>query len=448
MNQRQNPPDRAPGVAPGDVDLSQHTPMMQQYLKIKAQHPDELVFYRMGDFYELFYDDAKRAADLLDITLTARGQSAGEPIPMCGVPYHSAEGYLARLLKLGQAVAICEQIGDPATSKGPVERAVQRIVTPGTVTDDALLDTTARSQLLAINVTSSGTGLAQLDLAAGCIELMELSGTEALADCISQTQPAEVLVRDDHLPQLPAGIFVRHLSARLFDNVSAATILGEHFGRSVTEIAGVAAASPCLGAAAAALGYARQTQCQSLPFVQQIRFTASSDFVVLDAQSRRNLEIDQRVSGATDHTLFALMDSTRTPMGSRWLRRWLHEPLRDQTLVQQRQDWVTSALTDGAVHAVREALQGIGDVERIVTRIALRSATPRDLGRLRESLLMLPRLRQAMQAVHGPMNAALLSQLPQFADITTLLQQAIVDNPPATIRDGGFIAQGYDARPG
>ena len=426
-----------------------HTPMMQQYLAIKARHPDELVFYRMGDFYELFYDDARQAAELLDITLTARGQSAGEPIPMCGVPFHAADNYLAKLVQLGRAVAICEQVGDPATSKGPVAREVQRIITPGTLIDDALLDSGVRSQLLAIKPGDDGFGAAQLDLSSCVIEIVELADEQALANFLHQAQPAEVLMPDEAQAALDLATHtdasLRQLPGHQFDNNSALTTLERHFGQSITAITGLADSNPCLGAAAAALRYAQQTQCQDLEFVQQIRHVQSSAVISLDAQSRRNLEIDQRVNGATDHTLFALMDTTRTPMGSRLLRRWLHEPSRDLSEVQGRQQWIGACLNERAEGDVREALSGIGDMERVLTRIALRSASPRDLQRLREALAALPELRSAMAQITCPMNDSMCAALPDFSSLTELLHQSIIENPPATIRDGGFIADGYDA---
>ena len=425
-----------------------HTPMMQQYLAIKAQHPDELVFYRMGDFYELFYDDARQAAALLDITLTKRGQSAGQPIPMCGVPFHAVDSYLARLVKLGQAVAICEQVGDPATSKGPVAREVQRIVTPGTLTDDALLDGHRRSLLMAVQPAGGRFGAAQLDLTSSHIEVTTLPDAEALASFMHQTQPTEVIVRDDleddSLP-LPAHIQLRRLAALHFDPISAATLLSRHFGRSIGDITGLATTDPALAAAGAALRYAQQTQCQDLEFIQQIRRVDHDQLIGLDEHTRRNLEIDQRVNGATDHTLLALMDRTCTPMGSRLLRRWLNEPTRDLQQVRDRQDWVGGCISTRAMEAVREPLAEIGDVERILTRVALGSASPRDLRRLHTALATVPRVRAALSQLRAGLNDRLIDALPEFTELTDLLDRALVDEPPATIRDGGFIAAGFDA---
>jgi DNA mismatch repair protein MutS len=422
-----------------------HTPMMLQYLAIKAEHPEELLFYRMGDFYELFFDDAKTAAELLDITLTARGQSGGQPIPMCGVPYHAADNYLARLVKQGRSVAICEQIGDPATSKGPVDRQVQRIITPGTLTDDVLLEGRSQSLLMAVKSSGALYGVAQLDLSNSHIEVVELDGTDALDDLLHQVRPTELLLPEGLELPTSYSASTRHLMRSQFDNGSALRRLQQHFGPSVTEVTGINIDSPVLGAASAVLQYAKQTQCQELAFVQQIRRVENTQFLSLDAQTRRNLEIDQRVNGATDHTLFALMDTTMSPMGGRLLRRWLHEPCRHVDTVMQRQAWVTAALEKSAASAIRDTLAGIGDLERILTRIALRSANPRDLEKLRDALVRIPQARKAMSVIDSERQQSLALQLTDFNDLSRLLKTAIVEAPPATIRDGGFIAPGFNA---
>ncbi len=429
----------------GAAALSAHTPMMQQYLRIKAEHPQELLFYRMGDFYELFFDDAKTAAELLDITLTARGHSAGEPIPMCGVPFHAADNYLAKLVKLGRTVAICEQVGDPATSKGPVERQVQRIVTPGTLTDDVLLEGVQRSLLMAIKPREQHYGIAYLDLASSHMEVLTLDGAEALDDLLNQVRPTEILIPEDCNWDSTFSASVRPQTHSLFDNRSALHALQQHFGHNVPEVSGIALDSPMLGAAAAALAYAKETQRQDLAFIQQLRLVEYGRQLALDAQTRRNLEIDQRVNGATDHTLLALMNTTQTPMGGRLLRRWLHEPSQDLSAVSARQLWVSAALAARAAPPTQAVLSNIGDVERILSRIALRSATPRDLERLRLSLAQLPELCAVTAAVEAPLQDTLATQLPDFSALTQLLSRAIVESPPATIRDGGFIAPGYDA---
>jgi len=426
-------------------EIAAHTPMMQQYLGIKAQHPDELLFYRMGDFYELFFDDAKTAAEMLDITLTARGQIAGEPIPMCGVPYHAVDNYLARLVKQGRAVAICEQVGDPAASKGPVAREVRRIVTPGTLTDDALLEGGTSSLLMAVKPQGNEFGVAYLDLSTSHLQVTEADSDEALDDLLHRVRPAELLLPEDVSLASPYDGHIRRLLRAQFDNVSAAHALGSHFGPNVAATAGIDIASPMMGAAAAALSYAKQTQRQELPFIQQIRHIHDAQQLNLDAQTRRNLEIDQRVNGATDHTLFALMDTTATPMGSRLLRRWLNEPSRDTSAVMGRQHWVQVAIEQRTTAPLGQALGGIGDLERILTRVALRSASPRDLQRLRESLAQIPELKAAAAAVDTPLQLKLDELLIDFSALTSLLHRALVDAPPATTRDGGFIAGGFDA---
>jgi len=430
---------------PGDSPLVSHTPMMQQYLQIKAEHPNELVFYRMGDFYELFFEDAKVAADLLDITLTARGHSAGDPIPMCGVPFHAADAYLAKLVKLGRAVAICEQVGDPATTKGPVERQVQRIITPGTLTDEALLDGHQSSLLMAVKPYNGHFGVACLDLSSPHLEVTEVTGAQGLSDLLSQRRPTELIYpANAELPRSP-DLNSRALSDTLFNNSSALLQLQQHFGHDVTTVNEIDPDSPILGAAAAAMAYAKETQRQPLHFIQQIRHLQFRSQLLLDAQTRRNLEIDVRVNGAHDHTLFALMNTTQTPMGGRLLRRWLNEPSQDVDEISARQLWVTSAIERHAADALQTILSGVGDLERILTRIALGSATPRDLDRLRRSLALLPSLSKQADMVDAPLQQTLAAALPEFGELRQLLDSALVESPPATIRDGGFIAEGFDA---
>ena len=361
----------------------------------------------MGDFYELFFDDAKTAADILDITLTARGQSAGSPIPMCGVPFHAADNYLARLVKQGRSVAICEQVGDPATSKGPVAREVQRILTPGTITDDALLEGRSTSLLTAIKPQGSLYGIAHLDLSSSHIEISEVGSLDELQDVLHQMQPTEILLPEDLELNLNYTASIRPLLDNQFDNASGLHRLQQHFGHNIAEVAGLTPDSPAIGAAAAALHYGKQTQCQPLEFIQQIRRVENSQLLSLDAQTRRNLEIDTRVNGATDHTLFALMDTTMSPMGSRLLRRWLNEPNRNATTVNARLAWVSAALEQRAAAEIQHVLQGMGDVERILTRIALGSANPRDLDRLRQALACLPALKKACANVAVPLQQQL-----------------------------------------
>jgi len=426
------------------ADATSHTPMMQQYLRIKAEHPDVLLFYRMGDFYELFYGDAERAAELLDITLTARGQSAGAPIPMAGVPYHAVDNYLSRLLALGEAVAICEQVGDPATTKGPVERRVQRIVTPGTVTEDALQDAGRDTAVMAIHEGRRGWGLALLNLAAGRLDVARLADRDAVLAEIARHRPRELLCAVD-LPEaaLPGDLTLRRRDALAFDTDLGQTLLCRHFGTRDLSGFGLTAGDPVIGATAAVLEYARQTQCQDLDFIDALHDLGTSDVIGLDASSRRNLEIDRRLDGNEDRTLFALLDETRTAMGSRLLRRWLHAPSRHLEVARERQDAVAELLERLDLTALGEILKGIGDLERVVGRLALGSSPPRDLARLREALAQLPELHRRLEAVTSPRLAALRDTPPDFGDRHALLERALVAQPPAVLRDGGVIAEGY-----
>ncbi|MCR9258502.1 MAG: DNA mismatch repair protein MutS [Pseudomonadaceae bacterium] len=433
----------SPADTPSVQSPSAHTPMMQQYLQIKSEYPDELLFYRMGDFYEMFFDDAKVASELLDITLTARGQSNGQPIPMCGVPFHAADGYLARLVKQGRSVAICEQVGDPATSKGPVARAVQRIVTPGTLTDDALLDSHSMSVLSAICQQGKLFGIAHLNLSSGTLEVTEVSAANTAVDLLHQAQPTELLVPQALAEQQLYAVSTRTLTDAQFDTGSAVARLNQHFATDVCALTGLAANSPALAAAGAALSYAKQTQCQDLPFVQQLSHVHHDQIIALDAQTRRNLEIDQRVNGAVDHTLLALMDTTATAMGGRLLKKWLNEPSRNIEIVQHRQLWITCVLEQRRVTTIAQTLKGIADLERILARIALGSASPRDLERLRHALQRLPEVATACTDLGAPLQEKLSAQIADFTALADLLQSALLDTPPATIRDGGFIAAGF-----
>ena len=430
----------------------QHTPMMQQYLALKAEHREVLLFYRMGDFYELFYEDARRAAELLDITLTTRGQSAGEPIPMAGVPYHAAENYLARLLRLGEAVAICEQVGDPAQSKGPVERRVTRIVTPGTVTDDALLQAGQDCLLLAIAEgadTPDGSqpyGLAWLDLSAGRFAVTEVAGWEAITAELGRLQPAEILVSEEASPALQGLKGVRRPPWQFQEEAGRRAVL-EQLGTRDLSGFGAEDLTLALGAAGALLDYAKATQKSALPHISELSRERSSDAVLLDAHTRRNLEIEQQITGERQFTLLRMLDTTATSMGSRLLLRWLNRPLRDREAVLARQ--AAAARLDGPDQSLRPALKSIGDLERILSRVALGSAPPRDLAKLRDALMALP----AVQGHLPPLGEAEPpSRLPALRDalapqeaLAALLQSALVENPPVVLRDGGVIADGFDA---
>ncbi len=419
--------------------------MMQQYLRIKAQHPRELLFYRMGDFYELFFDDAKRAAELLDITLTARGKSAGEPIPMAGVPYHAAEGYLARLVKAGVSVAICEQIGDPATSKGPVERKVVRIVTPGTLSDEALLEERADNLLLAVAQHREQFGLAWLDLASGRFRVLEVAGEEALASELQRLNPAETLYQESiAYPVVTGRRGARAQPLWEFDQDSARRSLNLQFQTHDLQGFGCDDLGLALGAAGCLLQYVKDTQRSNLPHIRAIAHESRAESVILDAATRRNLEIDRNLAGGESNTLLSVMDRCVTAMGSRLLRRWLHRPLTDIDVLRRRHEAIRALCAEYGYEPVRAALKPIGDMERILSRVALRSARPRDLTRLRSSLQALPALRAVLDDCASERLDALSRQAAEFPRLCDLLERAIGDNPPVVIRDGGVIANGYD----
>ncbi|MDR5895546.1 DNA mismatch repair protein MutS [Larsenimonas suaedae] len=425
-----------------------HTPMMAQYLKIKREHPDILLFYRMGDFYELFHEDARRAAKLLDITLTARGQSAGQPIPMAGVPYHSAEAYLARLVKAGESVAICEQIGDPATSKGPVERQVVRIVTPGTLYDEALLEAHHDNLLLAIHAANGGWGMAWLELSSGRFAVLEATSDDDMLAEVHRLAPAELLVRDSlTLPgQLAERTGLRRLNDWQFDYDTSERLLCDQF--KVKDLTGFGCAHlpHAITAAGALFDYVRDTQRTQLPHITSLGVEQRDDAIVIDAASRRNLEIDRNLAGGSDNTLAGIWDTTCTAMGARLLRRWLNRPLRDQSRVAARQNAVQLLLQDAQSEALRTLLSPIGDIERILARVALKSARPRDLARLRDALLQLPSLQNALDAL--PEGTALDDLIPHIApypELADTLYRALVENPPVVVRDGGVIAEGFDS---
>ncbi len=424
----------------------QHTPMMQQYLRIKAEHPDELVFYRMGDFYELFFDDARRAAQLLDVTLTARGKSAGEPIPMAGVPYHAADSYLARLVKQGVSIAICEQIGDPATSKGPVERRVVRIVTPGTVSDEALLEARRDNLLAAACRGRKGYGLATLDIGSGRFHVLEVPSEEALLGELQRLDPAELLVADEQgwPPALDNRRGLRRRPPWEFELDIARRKLCQQFGTRDLSGFGCEHLTDALRAAGCLLQYAAETQRSALPHLQGLSVENPEESVILDAATRRNLEIDRHLGGDDSNTLAAVVDRTQTAMGSRLLRRWLNRPLRDLAVLQARQDAVRALGDDFRFERFGELLRGVGDMERILGRLALRSARPRDLARLRDSLATLPAIQTLLAEIDAPHLAALGRRADTFPTLVELLNRALVDNPPVVIRDGGVIAGGYD----
>jgi DNA mismatch repair protein MutS len=427
--------------------MDAHTPLMRQFFAAKAEHPGVLLFFRMGDFYELFYDDARKAARLLDITLTQRGQSAGQPIPMAGVPHHSAESYLARLVALGESVAICEQIGDPATSKGIVERRVVRVVTPGTVTDEALLSERRDTLLLAVARGRAGFGLAWADLAAGRFLVSEVADESALEAELARLEPAEVLCADED--GWPACVTTRTGLRRrapwLFDVDSGRRQLQRFFNVHDLTGFGIEDRPLAVAAAAALLGYVEETQKQRLPHLTSIAYEAGDGAIAMNAATRRHLELDSRVDGDTRHTLLGVLDTTVTPMGGRLLRRWLHRPLRDQALLRRRHHAVGALIDTGAGEALRSCFRALGDLERILSRIALRSARPRDLSTLRDGLALLPDVRATLAGVDSPRLVELADELGEHAENAHLLATALVPQPPVLARDGGVFADGYDA---
>ena len=425
---------------------NQPTPVMQQYLRIKADHPESLLFYRMGDFYELFFDDAKRAAKLLDIVLTSRGESRGERIPMAGVPAHAADSYLARLLKLGEAVAVCEQIGDPATSRGPVERRVTRILTPGTLTDEGLLAERSENITLAIATDGTRFGLAWIDVASGRFSALELDNRTALESELARLQPAEVLVPatlepalgSDHAP------VQRRRPEWQFDSIAAARRLMALFNLGTLDGLGLADAPLAVAAAGCVLLYCEHTLCGELPHLQVLQFERRSANVLLDPATRRHLELLDSADHDSRHTLAALLDTTATGMGGRLLRRWLLAPLRDHTALRERLNAVDTLLT-GPTPAIHDLLRRVCDVERVSTRIALGSARPRDLAQLRDTLELLPELAGQLLPLAAQRVQQIAENFGDYTDVCVLLRRALVAAPPVLIRDGGMIATGFDA---
>ncbi|MGL4829084.1 MAG: DNA mismatch repair protein MutS [Vibrio sp.] len=427
--------------------LSHHTPMMQQYLRLKAENPDILLFYRMGDFYELFYDDAKRASELLDISLTKRGASAGEPIPMAGVPFHAVEGYLAKLVQMGESVAICEQIGDPATSKGPVERKVVRIVTPGTVTDEALLSERVDNLIAAIYHHNGHFGYATMDITSGRFQLSEPQTEEEMAAELQRTSPRELLFPEDFAPV--------HLMANRqgnrrrpiweFELATAKQQLNQQFGTRDLVGFGVEQAQLGLCAAGCLIQYVKDTQRTALPHIRSLTWDRQDQSVILDASTRRNLELTYNLAGGTDNTLADVLDHCATPMGSRMLKRWIHQPMRDSTTLNQRLNAI-GELKEAALYAeLHPVLKQIGDIERILARLALRSARPRDLARLRHAMQQLPELHSVMSELNQAHLTELRTHAQPMDELCDLLERAIKENPPVVIRDGGVIADGYSA---
>ena len=433
------------------IESSPHTPMMQQYLRIKADHPNTLLFYRMGDFYELFYDDAKKASKILDITLTARGKSGGNPIPMCGIPYHAADNYLARLIKRGESVAICEQTSKPGEGKGPVNREVMRIVTPGTITEEALLDERKDNLLICIHHSNNVFGIATLNITSGRFTVFEIEHKAQLYAELERLQPVEVLLSEDDAlhdelkSTLTKTVSVRQQPPWWFDLDSASRLLNAQFkthdlsGFGCDDLVAAIMAAGCL------LQYTQDTQRAALPHISGLHVENTDDVIVLDAASRRNLEIEMNISGGTENTLASVIDRTTTSMGSRCLRRWLHSPLRNHELLTQRHQAIGELLNNQLTPDIQFCLNSIGDIERIMSRLALLSARPRDLETLKNSLTVLPELQTLLQQCHAPLTQQLSDNITTHPQLVDLLSAAICENPPVLTRDGGFIAAGYNA---
>lgn len=422
-----------------------HTPMMQQYLRIKSEYPDMLLFYRMGDFYELFFDDAKRASQLLDLTLTHRGQSADKPIPMAGVPYHAVENYLARLIKKGESIAICEQIGDPATSKGPMERQVTRIITPGTVVDEALLDAKKDNLLLALHQQKQNIGLAWVDLSSGRFHLMELTHSTQLSAELTRLQPAELLLQEaSPLEEYCLNFPIKPRPGWEFHSDSTKKRLCEQF--SVTDLSafGEHDYPTALVAAGALLSYLQTTQKQALPHLTKITFENMHDYLQLDAATQKHLELFENINGNQENSLISILDNTACSMGSRLLKRWLGRPLKQHQLIQNRQQAIEEMIKLQQASTFNHLLKQICDVERIVSRVALKSARPRDLFVLNHTLALLPELNTALANNESALTLQLKKHIKPLPELQQLLTAAIIENPPVLIRDGGVIAPGFD----
>ncbi|MFK5986369.1 MAG: DNA mismatch repair protein MutS [Pseudomonadota bacterium] len=431
-----------------------HTPMMQQYLKIKADFPDMLLFYRMGDFYEMFFDDAKKASELLNLTLTARGKTNGNPIPMAGIPWHSADNYLARLVKLNQSVAICEQIGDPATSKGPVDRKVVRIITPGTITEDNLLQEHKDNLIACICETKKIYGLAVLDMTSGRFIIQELPSQEALFSEIERFHPVEILlsektqIKQQLQQQLGNSSAFKQQSDWWYDESTARRLLNQQFATKDLSGFGCEQLNIAIRAAGCMMQYINDTQRCELPHIKKITAEINSDSVILDSVSRQNLEINEALNRTHNHSLISVINKTATAMGARMLIRWLNRPLKDHNLLQQRITAISALINNELYQKGHTQLKNIGDIERILSRIALKTARPRDLLKLGIALNSLPQLQQYLCSFTSPANPKIfqlsqtISEFPQLAD---LLTRALVEEPPVLIRDGGVIANGYNS---
>ena len=429
----------------GARPLAGHTPMMRQYLRIKAQHADSLLFYRMGDFYEMFFEDATRAADLLDIVLTTRGRSNGEAIPMAGVPAHAADSYIARLARMGESIAICEQIGRPTPSGGPVKREVVRLVTPGTLTEEALLDSGSENLVAALYEKDGGYGLAWMELSSGSFSITECRGLDELEGELQRLRPAELLVGEGaRLPEtLPGRPAVHERRSWQFSTASARRSLTQQFRVHSLEGFGVEDMDRGIAAAGCLLDYVKDTQRGSLPHVRALSVERPGDALLMDAATRRNLELDRSLSGRDEYTLAGVIDRCATPMGSRLLRRWIHRPLRSHEVLRLRYQALDELR--GEQEGWRESIREVGDLERVLARLAIRTARPRDLEQLRSALQSAPAMRERLAALDAPLLQTLAGRMETPPEGLRLLIEALVEHPAPRIRDGEVIAPGYSA---
>ena len=421
---------------------------MQQYLGFKAEYPDILLFFRMGDFYELFFEDARKAARLLDITLTSRGKSGNQVIPMAGVPYHAVDSYLAKLIRQGESVAICEQVGDPALARGPVERKVTRVVTPGTVTDESLLEEKTDNLLVCIHILGDEHGIAVLNLADGRFTLSRTQDRSSLLDELARLQPAELLICEGSGLEQDPGISCSNVAPRNpwhFDPSRAGDAIKRQYQVKELEGLGLTGLTAATAAAGALLQYVNETQSTALLHLRPIKVELRSDSLILDAVTRRNLELEEDLRGRKANSLLAVLDTTATAMGGRLLKRWLNRPLRDHPTLRLRHDAVDNLATGRTWLAVHESLKHINDLERILARVALKSARPRDLTQLQKSLLRLPELKSTLAGMNSPRLVELNGLIRELPELRKYLGEAVLEDPAASIRDGGVIADGFDA---
>ncbi len=433
--------------SPAVSKQASHTPLMQQYLRIKSDHPDVILMFRMGDFYEVFYDDARRAAKLLDITLTSRGTSAGAPIPMAGIPYHALDGYLVKLIRKGESAAICEQVSEPTPGKGIVDRKVVRIVTPGTVTDEALLTGRQDNLLAAAARVGKSWALSWMDLSSGRFLARLLASQAELETQLERLLPTELLISEDAdwAEPLSGQRGLRKRAPWHFDRESAYHLLTEQFGTMDLAGFGIEDEPAAIAAAGALLQYAQETQRTALPHLRAIQMENPHNHLHLDAATRRNLELLHHPEGRDEHTLAGIMDSTVTPMGGRLLRRWITEPIRDRSRLQIRHNSIGALLDTRLYETLRTLFRSVGDVERILARVALGSARPRDLTTLRQALGVLPEIKAGLLSTQRDPLQQSGDEIECLPQILELLTAALVDEPPVLIRNGGVIAKGYDS---